>query len=162
MRITSETSGFEGAIRALLLAAFPTAVEADLVARLRHDGDIVIEMAAGEGERVIGYVAFSRMSAPMKAVGLGPVAVLPARQRRGIGSALIREGLARAQAQGLEAAFVLGEPAYYRRFGFDAEAASGFASPYAGPYFMALALADGGLAVRSGRVDYAPAFSGLA
>lgn len=162
MRITSETSGFEGAIRALLLAAFPTAVEADLVARLRHDGDIVIEMAAREGERVIGYVAFSRMSAPMKAVGLGPVAVLPARQRRGIGSALIREGLARAQAQGLEAAFVLGEPAYYRRFGFDAEAASGFASPYAGPYFMALALADGGLAVRSGRVDYAPAFSGLA
>lgn len=162
MPITSETSGFEGAIRALLLAAFPTAVEADLVARLRHDGDIVIEMAAGEGERVIGYVAFSRMSAPMKAVGLGPVAVLPARQRRGIGSALIREGLARAQAQGLEAAFVLGEPAYYRRFGFDAEAASGFASPYAGPYFMALALADGGLAVRSGRVDYAPAFSGLA
>jgi putative acetyltransferase len=162
LRITSETSGFEGAIRALLLAAFPTAVEADLVARLRHDGDIVIEMAAREGERVIGYVAFSRMSAPMKAVGLGPVAVLPARQRRGIGSALIREGLARAQAQGLEAAFVLGEPAYYRRFGFDAEAASGFASPYAGPYFMALALADGGLAVRSGRVDYAPAFSGLA
>lgn len=162
MPITSETSGFEGAIRALLLAAFPTAVEADLVARLRHDGDIVIEMAAREGERVIGYVAFSRMSAPMKAVGLGPVAVLPARQRRGIGSALIREGLARAQAQGLEAAFVLGEPAYYRRFGFDAEAASGFASPYAGPYFMALALADGGLAVRSGRVDYAPAFSGLA
>lgn len=162
MRITSETSGFEGAIRALLLAAFPTAVEADLVARLRHDGDIVIEMAAGEGERVIGYVAFSRMSAPMKAVGLGPVAVLPARQRQGIGSALIREGLASAQAQGLEAAFVLGEPAYYRRFGSDAEAASGFASPYAGPYFMALALADGGLAVRSGRVDYAPAFSGLA
>jgi putative acetyltransferase len=162
LRITSETSGFEGAIRALLLAAFPTAVEADLVARLRHDGDIVIEMAAREGERVIGYVAFSRMSAPMKAVGLGPVAVLPARQRQGIGSALIREGLARAQAQGLEAAFVLGEPAYYRRFGFDAEAASGFASPYAGPYFMALALADGGLAVRSGRVDYAPAFSGLA
>jgi putative acetyltransferase len=162
LRITSETSGFEGAIRALLLAAFPTAVEADLVARLRHDGDIVIEMAAREGERVIGYVAFSRMSAPMKAVGLGPVAVLPARQRQGIGSALIREGLARAQVQGLEAAFVLGEPAYYRRFGFDAEAASGFASPYAGPYFMALALADGGLAVRSGRVDYAPAFSGLA
>lgn len=162
MRITSETSGFEGAIRALLLAAFPTAVEADLVARLRHDGDIVIEMAAREGERVIGYVAFSRMSAPMKTVGLGPVAVLPARQRQGIGSALIWEGLASAQAQGLEAAFVLGEPAYYRRFGFDAEAASGFASPYAGPYFMALALADGGLAVRSGRVDYAPAFSGLA
>lgn len=66
--------------------------------------------------------------------------MLPERQGRGIGSALIREGLARAEAGGWRGVFGLGEPAYYRRFGFDAEAARGFASPYAGPFLMVLPL----------------------
>jgi putative acetyltransferase len=56
---------------------------------------------------------------------------------------------------------VLGDPAYYRRFGFDADAARGFESPYADPYFLVLALGSAGLSARSGRVDYAPAFRDL-
>lgn len=162
MRIRPETPDLERAIRGLLLAAFPTPAEADLVDRLRRDGDLAIALAAiDDDDAVVGYVALSPMTAPMKALGLGPVAVAPDHRRRGVGSALIRQSLDSAKACGVEAIFVLGDRAYYSRFGFDAETASGFASSYAGPYFMALSLTDAGLSARSGRVDYAPAFSGL-
>ncbi|MGB8843415.1 MAG: hypothetical protein WCC64_20355 [Aliidongia sp.] len=56
--------------------------------------------------------------------------------------------------------FVLGDPVYYRRFGFDPMLASGFASPYAGPYLMALGLTQP-LPSLSGKIDYAPAFAAL-
>jgi putative acetyltransferase len=104
---------------------------------------------------------FSRMKAPFRALGLAPVSVLPGRQLAGIGGSLIREGLARATSAGWDAVFLLGKPEYYERFGFVAETAAGFASPYAGPCFMALALRPDGMPVHSGRVAYAPAFSGL-
>jgi putative acetyltransferase len=66
--------------------------------------------------------------------------VLPDRQRQGVGSALVRAALTRAREGGWAAAFVLGHPAYYGRFGFRADAARGYASPYAGEHFMALPL----------------------
>lgn len=160
--ITPETADRIGAIRRLLIAAFPTAAEADLVDRLRRDGDLAISLAALDDDAVVGHAALSPMTAPLKALGLGPLAVAPERQRQGIGSALVREGLRRAEAEGWDAVFVVGDPAYYGRFGFTAEAASGFASPYAGPFFMALALGGRGLSVRSGKVGYAPAFRDLA
>ena len=72
----------------------------------------------------------------------------------------MREALARARKDGWDAVFVLGDPAYYRRFGFDPEAARGFGSPYAGPHLMALPL-KGRLPVTTDRVDYAPAFAAL-
>ena len=56
---------------------------------------------------------------------------------------------------------MVGDPAYYRRFGFDVALAAGFASPYAGPYLMALCLAGKEFEIRTGRVDYAPAFAAL-
>jgi putative acetyltransferase len=86
---------------------------------------------------------------------------LPERQRTGIGSLLIRDGLARSRAAAWVGVFVLGDPAYYRRFGFRAERASGFASPYAGPHLMALALGRGDLPARRGSIRYAPAFASL-
>jgi putative acetyltransferase len=160
--IAPEAPEHNAAIRTLLLAAFPTAVEADLVDRLRADGDAEISLVAVEGGAVVGHVLLSPMIAPMKALGLGPVAVAPDRQRQGIGSHLVREGIERARAAGWEAVFVLGEPAYYNRFGFDTDAAAGFASAYAGPYFMALWLGGGPNPTRAGRVDYARAFQALA
>ena len=95
-----------------------------------------------------------------RALGLGPVAVVPERQRQGIGSALIREALVRAEALGEELVFLVGEPEYYRSFGFSAATAAPFASPYAGPYFMALALREAPLPA-TGKADYAPAFASL-
>jgi len=159
--VALETHGQAPAIRALLLQAFPTALEADLVDRLRHDGDVAIGVVAMEADAVVGYAAFSPMAAPMKALGLGPVAVKPDRQRSGIGEMLIRNGVQRAKEAGWDAVFVLGASAYYSRFGFETAHASGFTSPYAGPHFMALPLQDSTMRSRSGRVDYAAAFRDL-
>ena len=64
-----------------------------------------------------------------------------------------------ARATGEELIFVLGEPDYYRRFGFSAETARPFTSAYSGPYFMALALKPGFTPPKLGRADYAPAFA---
>jgi putative acetyltransferase len=90
---------------------------------------------------------------------LGPVAVWPERQRSGVGSQLIREGIARSEAAGWLGIFVLGNPAFYRRFGFDAGKASGFISPYAGPHWMALPLGRSELPTSTGSIQHAPAFA---
>jgi len=161
VQLAREAPGHAPAIRELLLQAFPTALEADLVERLRHDGDVAIGLVAMEEDAVIGYAVFSPMAAPMKARGLGPVAVRPECQHRGIGGMLIRNGVQRAREAGWDAVFVLGAAAYYSRFGFDPAQASGFDSPYAGPHFMALPLKGDIMQSRSGRVDYAAAFRAL-
>lgn len=161
MIIREEAPGDRAAIRAVVEAAFPEPAEARLVERLRADGDAVFSLVAIEDGIIVGHVMFSKMTGPFRALGLGPVAVVPGRQRAGIGSRLIREGLARARADGWEGVFVLGDPNYYRRFGFDAETAAGFASPYAGPYLMALALDGEHLPASTGKIDYAPAFGAL-
>ncbi|RCS25161.1 N-acetyltransferase [Phyllobacterium salinisoli] len=160
MIIRDEKPADIAAIRRVVEAAFQQPAEADLVDRLRADGDSVLSLVAeGEGE-IIGHVLFSPMSAPFPALGLAPVSVLPERQHSGIGSKLIREGLTRAERRGCRVVFVLGEPEYYKRFGFDPALATGFASPYAGPYLMALPL-NGVMPAERGRVDYAPAFATL-
>ncbi|MBA2588692.1 MAG: N-acetyltransferase [Alphaproteobacteria bacterium] len=153
-----QSSGFD-AIRAVHLSAFPSANEADLVEALRRDGDAVISLVAMENDLVTGHVLFSRMRAPARALGLAPVAVLPAFRRQGVAARLIEAGLRMAAEQGWEMVFVLGDPAYYQRFGFGTGQARDFISPYAGEHFMVRALvAD---APRAGNADYAAAFSRL-
>lgn len=161
MEIVSETESIYPAIRNVLVSAFPTALEADLVERLRQDGDLALSLAASSGGEVAGHVAFSPLTAPFRALGLGPVAVRPDKQRQGIGGRLIQTGLAHAEQAGWQAIFVLGDPGYYGRFGFSVAEARGFASPYAGPYFMVLALGRDGLPARSGDIGYAAAFRDL-
>ena len=78
----------------------------------------------------------------MRALGLAPVAVHPSFQKQGIGSALIREGLDRAKKDRWRCVFVLGDPAYYGRFGFRVESAKGYSSLYSGRHFMALPFTD--------------------
>lgn len=91
---------------------------------------------------------------------LAPLAVAPERQRQGIGAALVAAALAAAAGGGWRAVFVLGDPAYYRRFGFDAALAAGFDSPYAGPHLMARPL-GGPLPARGGPIRHAPAFAAI-
>jgi putative acetyltransferase len=157
MIVRTETPTDIAAIRFVVAAAFKRSDEAILVDRLREHGDCVISLVAVDGGELVGHVLFSQVTAPFRALGLGPVAVTPERQRAGIGSRLIREGLEHARQGGWEGVFVLGNPGYYRRFGFDAGSASGFQSPYRGVHFMALAL-GGALAAVDGIVEYAPAF----
>ena len=149
-----------GAVRSLICAAFASAAEAELVEALDRAGDTQLSLVAEAGEQVVGHVLFSRMAAPFAALALAPLSVAPGHQRQGIGSALVREALARAAQARWDAVFVLGEVAYYERFGFDAALAAGFSSPYAGPHFMALALADV-LPAPSGALVHAPAFAAL-
>jgi putative acetyltransferase len=163
--VRAADDGDAPAIREIHCAAFPTSAEADLVERLQRDGDAILSLVAERDGRAGGHVLLSRMRVEgdgrdYRALGLGPVAVRPALQRCGLGSALIRAALAEANAAGEELIFLVGDPAYYRRFGFAAETAAPFASPYAGPYLMALALSDLQLPAR-GRADYPSAFAAL-
>ena len=161
MRTRPEIPADHLAIRQLHQAAFGRDVEADLVEALRREASAVLSLVAEEERQILGHVMFSRMQAPFRGLGLAPISVLPARQRKGIGSLLIRAGLAQARADGWEVVFVLGEPAYYLRFGFDPNKTSGFESPYSGPYLMAIALQGPELPCANGRVEYAPAFAGV-
>ena len=148
------------AISTLNEAAFGRPDEARLVDRLRADGDLIASLVAEDRGKVVGYVALSRMGVPFRALGLGPVATAANRRREGIAGRLIREALARAAAGEWQAVFVVGAPDYYRRFGFDAAAAEGFSSSYAGPFLMALSL-GGVMPTATGRIEYAAAFAGL-
>lgn len=148
------------AIRHAVSAAFGGAAEAGLVERLRAEGDGVLSLVALVGPALVGHVFLSRMRAPFRALALAPVSVQPQSQRAGVGSLLIRAALRRARDDGWQAAFVLGDPAYYRRFGFDPAAAAGFVSPYAGPHLMAAVLLPP-VPTTTGRVCHATAFAAL-
>jgi putative acetyltransferase len=125
---------------------------------LRDAGSLSLSLVATLEGGVIGHVAFSPVS--IQALnsawcGLGPVSVLPAHQRRGIGSALIRSGLRRLRERGVSGCVVVGDPATYCRFGF----APCDGLVYPGPpasHFLALALQG---PVPIGEVTYHPAFS---
>jgi putative acetyltransferase len=99
------------------------------------------------------------MEAPFSALALAPLSVKPDRQRAGVGSRLVYDAIDRAKATGWAAIFVLGDPSYYRRFGFDVEAAKGFSSPYAGEHFMVLSLSE--TLPTTGELRHAPAFAAL-
>ncbi len=159
MKIRREHSGEQDAIRALTLAAYSQPAEATLVDALRARGDSTLSLVAEDQGAIVGHALFSKLAAPAQALGLGPISVLPAHQRRGIGGALIREGLEQTKQQGWQAVFVLGDPAYYTRFGFSVEAAAKFETPYPKEYMMALALTSGALDAMSGAIAYAAPFS---
>ncbi len=131
------------------IAAFGKPDEAELVARLRADGDKVFELVAEEDGVVVGHIFYSRLWADSVNLyaALAPMAVRPDRQKDGIGGQLIRASLVTAREFGAHAVIVLGHPAYYPKFGFSAEAARAVKAPYAGsPAFMALEIEPGALA----------------
>lgn len=113
-------------IRSLTTAAFAGAehsdgTEAAIVDALRDASALTLSLVAEEGGEVIGHAAFSPVridAADCGWSGLGPVSVEPNRQGSGIGAALIREGLERLRQKGAQGCVVLGDPAYYSRFGF--------------------------------------------
>lgn len=167
--IRAATGGDVAAIDALLRRAFPKADEAQLVQRLCIDGDMVLTLVADDEEtgELAGMVAFSRMDVEIDgktiaSVALAPVAVAGHYRRQGVAEALIQAGLVHLGEAGAMLCFVLGDPAYYGRFGFSADWARGFASPYAGDYLMALPLQGGAMpcGVR-GKADHAMAFAQL-
>lgn len=155
-------------IRDIAAHAFGQRSEADLIDRLRTDGDALISLVAvtDRGE-LVGQVLFSRLRVDrgkgrvVEAAALAPLAVRPEYQRQGIGSALIQAGITACSARGLAGVVVLGHPRLYRRFGFSSAAARSLRAPFSGDAFMALELKPGALAGNPGIVHYADAFDAL-
>ncbi|MCG8970511.1 MULTISPECIES: GNAT family N-acetyltransferase [Streptomyces] len=160
----AETSADIPAIRDIVLAAFPTPAEADLVDALRADPTAWIEgislVAANEAGHPVGHALLTRChidTAP--ALCLAPCAVRPEQQRTGAGTAAIRAALAAARSLGEHHVVVLGHPAYYPRFGFTRASGHGIGLTIDVPddALMALSL-DADHPLPSGTVHYAAAF----
>ena len=134
------------AISEVVEAAFGRPDEAGLVDRLRADGDVLFELVSEDADRITGHVLFSRLWADRTGMfaALAPLAVQPGLQRAGLGSALVRTGLQSIPEFGAHGVLVLGDPAYYGRFGFSNGTAAQVASPYSRlEAFQALAIEDG-------------------
>jgi putative acetyltransferase len=165
--IRSERESDYAAIRALHKTAFaPSEVEAGIVDELRAAGDHVPELclvALDDDGAVVGHVMLSEAAVEEhRALGLGPIAVAPARRRRGFGAALMYEAIRRARDTDYTLIALLGHPGYYARFGFAPAAETfGVTSLYDAPpeAWMALALPAYDPSVR-GTFRYAAAFGG--
>jgi putative acetyltransferase len=163
--IRSETPRDVEAIRRVNRAAFATRFEADLVDALRAQAHPLVSLVADEGGEAVGHILFSPVAltngAGVNLMGLAPMAVLPALQRRGVGSALVRAGLEACAHLGCAAVVVLGHREFYPRFGFVPASRFGIVSEYDVPddVFMAIELVPGSLIGRSGTIRYHPAFA---
>lgn len=164
MRIRSEDPADQNAVRALHRCAFEGEGEARLVDLLREQSCPVVSLVAEDEGHIVGHILFSpaTLDGADGGMGLAPMAVLPARQREGIGSALVRRGLEACRELGIGWVVVLGHPAYYPRFAFVPASQFGVTSDYEVPddAFMAQELVEGALAV-AGRARYHPVFASL-
>lgn len=161
--IRAEEPGDIDAIREVVEQAFcdednPLPGEPGLIDALRGGPAWVPELSmVGEVDgRVVAHALLSRVAVQGRdALVLGPVAVLPERQRRGIGAAVVRAGLAAARARGERLVLVLGSPAYYGRFGFEPASRYGLTSAWsqAGDAWQCLAL-DGRAPREAGHVAF--------
>ena len=132
IQIRAEIPQDYSAVEHLTEQAFGHTAEAEIVRRVRKESALhPISLVAMRDQMIVGHVLFSKISlsetqASDLLFGLGPVCVHPEHQRQGIGSSLIREGLAKCKSSRYLACFVLGSPAYYQRFGFQNAYQAGF------------------------------------
>lgn len=164
--IRDEEPGDAGPIDDLTRAAFSVAAHSSgteqfIVRALREAGRLSVSLVAVQDGDIVGHVAASPVHLDGLDAGwhgLGPVPVRPDRHGQGIGTRLVRQALARLRDSGAAGCVVLGEPGYYGRFGFRAEARLVLPGVPAG-YFQAIAF---GGTVPTGEVAYDPAFEASA
>jgi len=165
LNIREEQPGDAARIRRVNLAAFETSTEADLVDALRRDAAHIISLVAEEDENIVGHILFSPATLvtdpTLLLMGLAPMAVVPARQRAGIGSQLVLDGIERCRRANVKAVVVLGHADYYPRFGFVPASALSLRCEYDVPAnaFMVRELHDGVLKGFSGTIRYHPSFA---
>jgi putative acetyltransferase len=160
--VRQERPGDVGGIHALHAASFPTASEARLVDALRASGRLGPSLVAVEGDDVVGHIAFSPVALDGASGGLGlaPLAVRVGHRRRGVAARLVHEGLACCGA--ICFVVVLGDPQYYRRFGFLPAQPWNLQDEYkGGDAFQALELVRGSIPLGGGLVRYSSEFAAL-
>jgi len=131
--------------------------EVGIVERLRADGDLALSLIAEDGTRIIGHIALSPVTISDGTegwFGLGPISVLPSLQAQGIGARLMQRAIADMRERGARGIVLLGDPAYYTRFGFEHDPSLRYPGPPPA-YFQRLVL-DG--RAPSGTVTYAKGF----
>jgi putative acetyltransferase len=167
MRIRTEGEGDRAPIHAVNRAAFGTLVEANLVDVLRRTATQFVSLVADVDGAIVGHIVFSKVwlagRDDLSIMGLGPMAVAPDYQRKGIGSALVRAGLTNCKQLGCQAVVVVGHAEYYPRFGFSPAVGYAIRCEYDVPddVFMVAELEAGVLRGASGVVRYDEAFSGI-
>lgn len=161
--IREERPDDHGAIREVNRLAFGRDDEARLVDALWEGGYARASIVAELDGHIVGHILFSDLPivaerGTVPSLALGPMAVIPSHQRRGIGSALVKESLQVCAERGHTILLVLGHPEFYPGFGFSVEKAARLRSPFAGPAFMTLELVPGALEGVEGEVRYPPPF----
>lgn len=160
--IREEQTGDADAIRRVVTAAFGQPQEAQLVDTLRSNCADKLSLVAVNGQDIVGHILFTpAILGEVEGMGLAPMAVSPTRQRDGIGSELVRAGLAKLEAHGCPFVIVLGHPDYYPRFGFEPASARGVRCEWDVPddVFMLLVLDEDTMAGKSGLARYRPEFA---
>ncbi|MBI5082688.1 MAG: N-acetyltransferase [Chloroflexi bacterium] len=166
-QIRSDKQRDWAAVHAVNVSAFETPAEANLVDALREQVLPLVSLIAENNGAIVGHIMFSPVSLSgypaLRIMGLAPIAVAPQHQHKGIGSALVRAGLEQCKQLGFGAVVVLGNPAYYSRFGFSSSARFDICCEYDVPEesFMAVELQAGFLRRASGKVKYHAAFSNV-
>ncbi|MEZ5980073.1 MAG: N-acetyltransferase [Planctomycetota bacterium] len=166
IEIRPERNEDENGIRTLLALSFPTPAEADLVDALRGSAALAVSLVATHGARVVGHVAASEVELDggpaVRALGLAPLAVCAGHRRRGIGADLVRASIDASRTLGAEFLVLLGEPAYYARFGFRPARTWGLCDTFGGgDAFQALELVHGAVPRAGGTVRYRAEFDAL-
>ena len=145
-----------------VFSAFQNEGEVVLVQQLRADNDVFIELVAEEGALIAGHVVVSHLSLRpdlgLRCGGVAPLSVLPSEQSKGIGSRLMEVVIEKSRSLELDALFLLGDPAYYQRFGFRV---TGVRSDYPAEYFQALELTPECLRDGQTKAQYARAFAAI-
>jgi len=165
VQIRPETTADHEAICQVNRLAFGQDAEARLVNALREGNYARVSLVAEKAGQIIGHILFSNVPITTKAgtvpaLALAPMAVLPAFQRQGVGSALVKRGLEVCRKQGHPIVVVLGHPDFYPKFGFSAKLAESLSSPFGGgEAWMAVELVPGTLAGVVGLVQYPTPFN---
>lgn len=164
MEIRSYNPEDAAAVREVHLRAFDGCEEELRLVELLHRAKAApVSLVAVMDSQVVGHILFSPVvldsRSGLRMVGLAPVGVLPEHQGKGIGSRLVREGLAACRDASYRAAVVLGEPGYYSRFGFVRASEYRLGNKYGvDDHFMVAELERGALDGASGTVRYRPEF----
>ena len=146
----------------LIHAAFGNRAESDLVKQLISDGDVLINLLVESSDTIIGNVVVSKITMEpdldLFCGGVAPVSVLPDQQSSGVGSKLMTAVINESKKTGMDALFLLGDPNYYKRFGF---IVSKLKNDYSVEHFQELELTEGCLVNIKSKVTYANAFLNL-